>query len=130
MKVLPETILPSQNFLKPDTVNFIFECLRGNKIEDLPPVPIVRRDNKGNLIAIDGHNLIAVKLYRREEVEVHLASNATDGLPPISDANIQRNKDLFEKFETVLQDYAKLQTEGINNFEDLTSRYNELFQGK
>ncbi len=130
MKVSPETILPSQDFLKPKTVAFIFECIREGKYDELPPSPIVRNDDKGNLIAIDGHNLIAVKLYRHEQVEVHLANSSTDGLQPVSDANIQRNKDLYEKFDTVIEDYTKLQAEGISNFENLITRYSDLFQGK
>ncbi len=73
MKVSPKTILPSQNFLKPKTVAFIFDCLRDGNFDDLPPTPIVRKDDNGNLIAIDGHNLIAVRLYRHEDIEVHLA---------------------------------------------------------
>ena len=130
MEVSPKTILPSQDFLKPKTVAFIFNCIRVGKYDELPPAPIVRSDNKGNLIAIDGHNLIAVKLYRHEQIVVHLASNADDGLPPTSDANIQRNRDLHEKFDIVVEEYAKLQADGISNFEDLITRYSELFQGK
>ena len=130
MKVSPESILPSQNFLKPKTIAFIFDCIRESKYEDLPPAPIVRRDDKGNLIAIDGHNLIAVKLYRHEQIEVHVANNANDGLQPISDANIQRNKDLYEKYERVIDYYTELQNEGISNFEDLITRYSNLFKGK
>ena len=98
MKVSPDTLLPSQDFLKPQTIRFIVDCIQKGKTEELPPAPIVRKDDKGNLIAIDGHNLIAVKLHRHEDVEIHLANSAEDGLPPTSEANIQRNNDL--RFES------------------------------
>lgn len=128
MKIAPERILPSQDFLKPKTVAYIFECLRDNKDHELPPPPILREDSQGNLIAIDGHNIIAVRLFRREAIEVHIAKTAHDGLPAISDANIKRNRDLQDKFEKVLQDRRHVLTEGIETFHDLIARYDDLFR--
>lgn len=127
MKVSAEQILPSQDFLKPRTVAFILECFASGKLEELPPSPIVRKDDSGNLIAIDGHNLIAVTLKRGEDIEVHLATSPDDGLEPTSEANIQRDKDLKEKYESVIADSKQLQQEDIRTFRDLVDRYAELF---
>lgn len=127
MLVSPELIAPSQDFLKPDTVAFIVERIEKGKLDQLPPDPIVRQDADGTLIAIDGHNLIAVRLSRQEEVEVHLAKSATDGLRPISEANVQRNSDLQDKFELVVGERSRLRSRGIASFQDLIKRYPELF---
>ena len=126
MKVSPENILPSQNFLKPETLKYILECMKNGKLDKLPPNPIVREDDDGKMVAIDGHNLIAVKLLRNEDVDVHVAKTADDGLPETSDANIQRNQDLKKRFITVLKDRTRLQAEGINSFNDLIARYNDI----
>lgn len=128
MIISPNKLLPSQDFLKPHTVAFIFDCLQKNAIDLLPPDPIVRQGENGEFIAIDGHNLIAVRLHRGENIEVHVATSADDGLPDTSEANVQRNMDLKEKFEFVLEERARLQREGINNFQDLINRYTDLFQ--
>lgn len=127
MKVSPDQLLPSQNFLKPGTIAYILDCYETNRLYDLPPNPIVRKDNSGNMIAIDGHNLIAVKLYRGEDINVHMAAHASDGLPETSDANIKRNLDLKEKFDTVLQDRTRTQSDGIHTFSDLMARYPDIF---
>jgi len=126
MKVKPEDILPSQNFLKPETIKHILECIKNGELDKLPPSPIVREDNDGKMIAIDGHNLIAVKLLRNEDVDVHLAKSADDGLPETSDANIKRNQDLKERFVAVLEDRARLKAEGTNSFRDLVAPYNDI----
>lgn len=127
MKVSPEQILPSQNFLKPSTISFILNCIRAGELEKLPPSPIVREDESGRLIAIDGHNLIAVKMYRSEDIEVHVAESPDDGLPETSEANILRNQDLKDKFEKVLRDRIQLHAEGIDTFQDLIDRYPNIF---
>jgi len=129
MKVSPNQILPSQDFLKPRTVAFIFECIQKGALDQLPPDPIARKDENGKLIAIDGHNIIAVRLHRGEDVEVHVAASADDGLPATSEANIQRNADLKEKFDAVLAERARVRGEGIDTFSDLVGRYENLFQG-
>lgn len=126
MKVSPENILPSQNFLKPQTIKYILECIKNGDLDKLPPIPIVRNDTEGKMIAIDGHNLIAVKIFRNEAIDVHIAKSADDGLLPSSDANIQRNVDLKEKFAAVLECRTNLKAEGINSFDDLIVRYNNI----
>ena len=127
MRISPEQILPSQNFLKPRTVAYILDCINSGKFEDLPPDPIVRKDDQNNIIAIDGHNLIAVRLHRGEDIEVHIAASPDDGLAADTEANVQRNKDLKEKFDSVIDNNKQLREEGINTFSDLVNRYSELF---
>ena len=127
MLVSPDKILPSQDFLKPDTVKYILACIKSGELEKLPPSPIVRKDEAGNLVAIDGHNLIAVKLKLNEDIEVHLADSADDGLPEDSDANIQRNEDLKHKFGSVVSESKRIQDAGIYSFNDLVARYEDLF---
>jgi hypothetical protein len=127
MLVSANQILPSQDFLKPDTIKYILACIKSGELEKLPPAPIVRKDESGNLIAIDGHNLIAVKLKLGEDVEVHLAASSKDGLPADSEANIARNKDLEAKFDSVITDNKKLEESGISTFNDLTAHYEDLF---
>ena len=128
MKVFPNDIAPSQDFLKPKTVEYIFDCIQKGKLDNLPPSPIVRKDDRGNLIAIDGHNLLAVKVFLKETVDVHLAISSLDGLPETSEANVSRNIDLKEKFDTVLDNRDRLKKVGINTFEDLITKYPDLFQ--
>jgi hypothetical protein len=126
MKVNPQNILPSQDFLKPETLKYILECIRNGNLDKLPPNPIVREDIYGKMVAIDGHNLIAVKLLRNEDVDVHVAKSAYDGLPETSNANIQRNQSLKGRFVSVLEDRTRLQAEGINSFYDLAARYEDI----
>ncbi len=127
MLVSPQQIAPSQNFLKEKTVRFIFACLRDGNTDDLPPTPLVRRDEEGNLVAIDGHNLIAMMLFRGENIEVIVAKSSTDGLPPTTEANITRNQELADKFDTVLDERRKVAAEGIVTFADLIARNQPLF---
>ena len=51
-----------------------------------------------------------------------------DGLPDIYEANIQRKKNLKEKYESVLMDSKNLQESGIRTFGDLIARYQDLFK--
>ena len=127
MRVSPSQLIPSQDFLKPTTIRFILLCIEQGDLAQLPPNPIVREGNNGELIAIDGHNLIAVKQYRNEDIEVHLARSADDGLPETSDGNAARNIDLMEKFDLVLAERARLADEGLNTFQELVNRNSELF---
>ena len=127
MFVSPEKIVPSQNFLKEKTVKFILACLRDGNTDDLPPTPLVRKDNEGNLVAIDGHNLIAVRQFRGEDIEVIIAESSADGLPPTTDANITRNEELAAKYDSVLSERQKVAAEGIVTFADLIARYQHLF---
>jgi hypothetical protein len=124
----PETILPSQNFLKEKTVRYILDCIARRHLDELPPMPLVRKDKNGKLVAIDGHNLIAVRLFRKELITVIIATSSTDGLPPTTEANIARNQELAEKFDTVLDERHRVEQEGILNFTDLLQKYPDLFK--
>ena len=126
-EISPEEILPSQNFLKEKTVRYIFDCIDKGQFEDLPPTPLVRKDETGKLIAIDGHNLIAVRLFRNEPIKVIVAESPQDGLPPTTEANIERNRELAEKFDTVLEERRHVEQEGIKSFSDLIHKYPDLF---
>jgi hypothetical protein len=127
MFISPEKIAPSQNFLKEGTVRFIFSCINGGNTEDLPPTPLVREDDEGNLVAIDGHNLIAARQFRGEDVEVIIAGSPTGGLPPTTKANNTRNEELAAKYDSVLEERRKVAAEGIVTFADLIARYQPLF---
>jgi hypothetical protein len=127
MKVSPSLILPSQDYLKPDSIKFIYQCINSGRLNELLPPPIVRRDKDGNLIAIDGHNLIAVKLHRGEDIEVHLAKLDDDGLPETNEANIKRNIDLKKRFNSVIEDRARTKAKGIEAFADLIELNRSLF---
>jgi hypothetical protein len=127
MLVSPGKIAPSQDFLKEKTIKFIFACLRDGNTAELPPTPLVRKDEEGKLVAIDGHNLIAVRLFRGEDIEVIVAESSTDGLLPTTEANITRNQELADKYESVLAERKRVATEGIMTFADLISRYQHLF---
>ena len=127
MKLNPNDIAPSQNILKPDTIKYIFECLKTGRQADLPTTPIVRQDAAGKYVAIDGHNLLAARLFLKENAEVHVARSSTDGLPNDSKENDTRNKNLFERYETCLEDRTRIQKEGVNSFQDLIARYQDLF---
>lgn len=127
MLISPEKIAPSQDFLKERTVRFIFSCLRDGNTEELPPTPLVRKDDEGNLVAIDGHNLIAARQFRGEDIEVIVAESSTDGLPPTTEANITRNEELAAKYDSVLEERQKVAAEGIVTFADLIAQYKPLF---
>lgn len=126
-EISPEVILPSQDFLKEKTVRYIFDCIAKGQLADLPPTPLVRKDEAGKFVAIDGHNLIAVRLFRNEPVEVIIAESPQDGLPPTTEANIERNRELAKKFDTVLEDRNRVEQEGITSFFDLIQQYPDLF---
>lgn len=126
-EISPEVILPSQNFLKEKTVRYIFNCIAKGRLDDLPPTPLVRKDETGKLIAIDGHNLIAVRLFRNEPISVMVADSPGGGLPPTTEANIERNQELAEKFDTILEERDRVEQEGIRSFYDLIQKYPEIF---
>lgn len=127
VKVNPDSIKPSQDFLKPGTIRHIISCIKTGDIENIPPTPIVRMDENDELIAIDGHNLLAVKSYLHEEVDVHIATSANDGLSPTDVAAGKRNEELNLKYEDVINFQKAISSKGINTFKDLTDRYQELF---
>jgi len=127
MLISPEQIAPSQDFLKERTVKFILECLRTGKTDELPPTPLVREDEEGDLVAIDGHNLIAVRAFRGEDVDVRVVAASTDGLPSITQANITRNEELAEKYDLVLEQRREVAAKGIVSFAGLIALYPLLF---
>ena len=127
MRVSPTKILPSQDFLKEKTVRYIFACIASGQTAELPPPPLVRSDGHGNLIAIDGHNLIAVRLFRNELVEVIVADSPENGLPETTKANIARNRELAEKYATALEERRRVAAKGVQTFEDLLQKYPGLF---
>jgi 8-oxo-dGTP diphosphatase len=127
MKISANQILPSQNFLKATTLEYISLCLETNDLLNLPPTPIVREDNAGSFIAVDGHNLLAVKAFLGEEIEVHLAKSPTDGLPNDSAANISRNEELQKKFDKVIKDRIEAERDGIASFQELIEKYKHSF---
>ncbi|HSX04864.1 MAG TPA: hypothetical protein VLF69_00100 [Candidatus Saccharimonadales bacterium] len=127
MLVSPAKIHPSQDYLKEGTVRFILECIRTGNLKDLPPTPLVRADETGELIAIDGHNLIAVRQFLGQSVEVVLATTAGDGLPATSQANIERNKELALKYDSALSEQRRVAAAGITSFADLIANYPNLF---
>ena len=124
INVRPHRVLPSQNILKKDTLMFIFTCYRDQTLHKLPPPPIVREDTMTkNLIAIDGHNLLAINASLGKETQVYVATSKNDGLEGESVAIHKRNKDLFEKFDVVLE----LVNEKIT-FKTLLKKYNLTFR--
>lgn len=120
-------LLPSQDFLREKTVGFIFDCIKTGQEADLPPDPIVRLGPSGDYVAIDGHNLIAVRACLGQSIDVHVASSAKDGLPAINDMNVDRNANLRIKFDSVLDMRAVVERLGIFSFDDLIRRYPEIF---
>lgn len=127
VKVNPNLIAPSQDFLKPDTIRYIFDCLDRNDLECLPPPPIVREDGVDNLVAIDGHNLIAVMLYMGQDVDVYVANSPNDMISEKSEADKARSDALRNKFHEAVVRRHQIETEGINSFADLIAKYKELF---
>lgn len=128
-----ENIKPSQNFLKEDTIKFIFTCYFENKKQLFPPIPVVRYDvEKDEYIAIDGHNLIAIYDLLGEGINIYVAKNKRDCLtqknfPKASmDGLKSRNKDLEEKYDFVIDDYNKLKENNISSFFNLRSKYSYL----
>lgn len=124
-------IRPSQDFLKEDTVRYIFECLAAGDIESLPPAPIVREsDAEGEYIAIDGHNLIVVNDYLGKPCLVYVANSANDRLTEAVNAEAleARNTDLSEKYELAYIKSNRLRQEGLNSFSQLRDKYPALFE--
>ncbi len=127
MLVNPNKIRPSQDFLKPGTVRFIFDCIHNGNTDELPPTPLVRTDDDGELVAIDGHNLLAVRCFLNQGVEVIAATSPHGGLSETSEANIERNKELATKYDIVLDEQHRVAAEGIHSLADLIAKYPDLF---
>jgi hypothetical protein len=126
----PDQIKPSQEFLKENTVRYIMRCIAEGRHDELPPMPFVRRAaDEAGFIAIDGHNLIAVKDLQGEDVEVYLAESAEDGLDSVERPGVlERNQDLQDKFDSSLAEANRVAEAGIDSFSDLRSKYPELFK--
>ncbi len=111
ISVGPNRVVPTQDFLKNDTILFILTCYRDNTLDKLPPPPIVREDPvTKQLVAIDGHNLLAVNTSLEKDTKVYIATSQNDFLEGNSKAIKERNQDLLEKFEQVLQTVNKKNT--------------------
>ncbi len=119
VKTNPSEVRPSQDFLKENTLRFIKENYEKGNFDKLPPTPIVRKDNEGRFIAIDGHNLLAFYYIKNLDCEVYVAESKDDGLLGDSDMVTKRNKDLFEKYEVVLGEAESLTQKGIRTIGDL-----------
>jgi hypothetical protein len=126
MLIRPEEVYPSQEILKPETVKYIFNCIRTKKRDHLPPPPIVRKINS-SYIAIDGHNLLAVYYYLKEPIEVHVATNNKDTINESTEGATERNAELRIKFRSVLKNREVAKLKGINTFSDLIAKYSQLF---
>ena len=132
IKENPDRIMPSQGFVKEDTVEFILQCIVKGELEKLPPAPIVRKHpSRSGYVAIDGHSLLVVKSMLHERAELYLAKSSIDYLskkefPKNSEESLSsRNRDL-SKFESVLAKAEILQSEGIKTILDLRNKYEFL----
>ena len=99
-----------------------------NQLNLLPPQPVVRRDDQGNLIAIDGHNLIAVYDWLDKKISVFVVDDQDDNLRNYGQGAELRQKDFQEKFQKVTFWREQLKKQGINSFADLRKRYRPLFR--
>jgi len=82
---------------------------------------MVRRDpdNLEEYIAIDGHNLIAVKDLLKESIEVYVAEHEDDFIFGEGEAIEKRNKDLKDKFNFALSENRRIEKEGVLDFSSL-----------
>jgi hypothetical protein len=116
----PHRVLPSQDTLNKNTLLHIFSCYRDQKLDRLPPPPIVREHPITKmLITIDGHNLLAINTSLGKDTRVYVASSPTDVLEGESEAIQLRNQDLHEKFDKVLELVSPK-----NTFKSLLKKYN------
>jgi hypothetical protein len=115
-------ILPSQDFLKENTLGHILRCYEHHQESELPPPPMVRKGLNG-YIAIDGHNLLAINDLLGRETKVFLAESEDDGLEGSSEGILQRNADLKEKFSQSLAEAEALRKKEIRTIRDLRARY-------
>lgn len=125
----PKQIIPSQNFLKDDTVRMIVDALASGQVSCLPPPPLVRTVSfSPRLVAIDGHNLLAVKLLLGENCLVYVTDDHDDTLPtftPNGGVN-QRNKELKEKFDISESEARHLYKSGVTGLEFILANYPDL----
>ena len=133
LRVKPSQIKPSQDWLTDGTIRYILDCYSQHHEENLPPPPLVRRDPESeDLIAIDGHNLLAVAEFLGKEIDVCLVESREDRLPLSIASNKdmidKRNRELQDKYDTVLEAAQKTAEKGINNFRDLWPKSTELLK--
>lgn len=115
-KVAARSVLPSQNFLKERTIEFIKKCIDEERFEDLPPTPLVAEiDDK--LVAIDGHNLLSVYDELDRELEVFVVSSADDIPDELKDT--PRAQELQTKFDYIDKMQQKVAAEDITSFSKL-----------
>ncbi len=119
LKTNPSVIRPSQDFLTEDTLNFIKRNFEAGDFGKLPPAPVVRKDENGRYVAIDGHNILAFYSLKNMECDVYVAERKEDKLEGDSEMIVKRNQDLFEKYELVLEEANVLRTRGISTINDL-----------
>ncbi len=124
IKVKTSEILPSQDFLKRKTVEYILDCIKKKKNDKLPPTPIVRNDpDSSKYIAIDGHNLIAVYDLMKKDINVFLVDSRNDELKEVAKSSIdavkKRNREVFEKYDRVVENVKMLKSKKIDSFETL-----------
>lgn len=124
IKINPAEIQPSQDFLKVDTLAFIWENYTKGNFDSLPSNPIVRENPQGGYIAIDGHNLLAFYASKNLDCEVYVAEHKDDALVGDSEMIEKRNKDLFEKYDWVLVEVNRLAEKRIVLIADLVKHYN------
>ena len=119
IKTNPSLVRPSQDYLKGDTLDFIKQNFEAGNLEKLPPAPIVRKDENGGYIAIDGHNLLAFYSLRNMECYVCVAESKDDKIEGDSEMIQKRNTDLFEKYDSALNEANSLKEKGIVTIKDL-----------
>lgn len=130
--VSSSVVLPSQDYLKPETLEYILNCYDNEGYDNLPPSPIVRKHPTDNdiFIAIDGHNLLAVNEYLQRATEVYLADSATDVPPSNNQSNgeaiLQRTVELRAKFVSCVAASERMQKEGFATFAELVELYPDL----
>lgn len=128
LRVDSDKVIPSQDFVKENTVRFILESLTQGRRDELPPAPIVRTHPAGKgHVAIDGHNLLVVNSLLGVPTEVYVAEGPDDILHA-SEAMDQRkvasrNQDLREKFDSAVEEAGRLRAEGLLTIADLRWKY-------
>lgn len=130
-RVISYLTLPSQNFFKEDTIEFIVDCIINKREERLPPNPVVRCAPAHRKYAvIDGHNLIAVYDMLNRPFNVHVAESSRDyancNAQEIDAAARKRKSELELKFDTSLRDVIKTREAGIKSFTELRKKYHYM----
>jgi inorganic pyrophosphatase/exopolyphosphatase len=87
----------------------------------------VCKDKEGRLVAVDGHNLLAVRFQRKEPVDVVIIKSEHEQLPGASAAIIERNRQLKTKYADVSRRRCQTVDRGIVSFADLVAKYTDVF---